>query len=94
MTTVTVYTAGDGCQQCKLTQRVMTAAGIRFDTIDLTDEANDAARAYVTGDLGYLRAPVVVIDEHDHWSGFRPDGIARLAANLNAPQGTADRSGG
>jgi glutaredoxin-like protein NrdH len=28
--------------------------------------------------LGYLQAPVVVA-EHDHWSGFRPDRIKALA---------------
>jgi glutaredoxin-like protein NrdH len=97
--TITVYTAGEGCQQCKLTQRVMSAVGIRFDTVDLTDDANDAARDYVTGDLGYSRAPVVVVDEHDHWSGFQPDAIARLAASLHvqplaAAVTTTDISGG
>ncbi|MGN6221411.1 MAG: glutaredoxin domain-containing protein [Microbacterium sp.] len=96
--TIAVYTAGESCQQCKLTQRVMTAVGIRFDTIDLTDDANAAARDYVTGDLGYSRAPVVVVDEHDQWAGFQPDAIARLAASLHAQPvaavGTTDLSGG
>ena len=29
--------------------------------------------------MGYMQAPVVVTD-NDHWSGFRPDKIATLAA--------------
>lgn len=92
MTTITVYTVGDGCVQCALTQRVMTAAGIRFATVDLSDDKNAAARDYVTGDLRYTRAPVVVVDENDHWSGFQPDAINRLAATLAAstpPSGAA-----
>jgi hypothetical protein len=33
----------------------------------------------VVDELGYTEAPVVVVDEHDHWSGFRPDQIDRIA---------------
>lgn len=82
MTTITVYTTGAGCPQCTLTKRLLTAAGIRFTDVNLTDDANAAARDYVTGDLGYSRAPVVVVDDQDHWSGFQPDRIKRLADNL------------
>lgn len=83
MTTVTVYTTGAGCPQCALTERLLTAAGIPLTDVDLTDEANAAARDYVTGELGYSRAPVVVVDDHDHWSGFQPDLIKRLASHLS-----------
>lgn len=86
MTTITVYTTGPACPQCALTERVMTAAGIPFTDIDLTREENAAARDYVTGDLGYTSAPVVVVDDHDHWSGFQPDLIKRLAEHLGSPQ--------
>jgi len=30
---------------------------------------------WITTDLGYSQAPVVVVDEQDHWSGFQPDEI-------------------
>ena len=30
--------------------------------------------------LGYLAAPVVVVDESTHWSGYRDDRIAGPAA--------------
>jgi glutaredoxin len=48
--------------------------------VDVTENA--AALAYVTEDLGYMQAPVVVVDEHDHWSGFQPDEISRIAKAL------------
>lgn len=82
MSTVTVYTTGRQCPQCALTEKVMDAAGIRFTEVDLTDEVNAPARDYVTGDLGYTQAPVVVVDDQDHWSGFQPDRIRRLAEHL------------
>jgi len=82
---VTIYTTGDSCPQCGLTKRVMRDTGISFDDVDLTDDANAAARAYVT-ELGYTQAPVVVIDDHDHWSGFQPDEIKRVAAAVRSNQ--------
>lgn len=39
---------------------------------------NDAALAYISEEFGYSAAPVVVIDDHEHWSGFRPDLIGAL----------------
>ncbi|MFB2582341.1 hypothetical protein ACEXQD_13920 [Herbiconiux sp. P15] len=34
-------------------------------------------------DLGYSAAPVVVIDDHNHWSGFRPDLIDTLSEDVD-----------
>jgi glutaredoxin-like protein NrdH len=45
--------------------------------VDVT--TNDAALEYVTEELGYSAAPVVVVDDHNHWSGFRPDLIDNLS---------------
>ncbi|WP_374316261.1 glutaredoxin family protein [Microbacterium sp.] len=76
---VTVYTTGPQCMQCKLTTRLLEKLKIQFTVTDLRE--NDAAREYVTEDLGYSQAPVVCVDgepEH-HWSGFRDDQIKRLA---------------
>lgn len=81
MTTVTLYTTGPACMQCRLTRQCLTSAGIGFTEIDLTEDANGNHRAYVTDELGYSHAPVVIVDgnpEH-HWSGFQPALIARLA---------------
>ena len=85
MITVVVYTMGDTCVQCRLTKQMMDAAGLAYAVVDLTDPKNAAARDYVTEDLGYSAAPVVVVDDHDHWAGFRPDRIGQLAARVEAP---------
>ena len=68
---VTVYTK-PACVQCRATERALTKAGITFAEVDITTD--EEAREYVLS-LGYLQAPVVVIDENTHWSGFRPDRI-------------------
>ncbi|MDJ0357669.1 glutaredoxin-like protein NrdH [Paenarthrobacter sp. PH39-S1] len=71
---VTVYSKPD-CQQCKFTCRSLDHAGIHYEVVDLT--ANAAALEYVQ-DLGYSQAPIVVVNDHHHWSGFNPTEIERL----------------
>ena len=80
MTTVTVYSTGPACQRCRLTYLRLEALGISFRVIDVTCDENAAAREFVTEDLGYTEAPIVVDDDEpqNHWSGFRPDLIDRL----------------
>ncbi|MFC9840662.1 glutaredoxin-like protein NrdH [Rhodococcus sp. NPDC127530] len=73
--TVTVYTKPD-CVQCNATYRALDKEGIDYSIVDLTE--NPSSRDRVMG-LGYLQAPVVVAGDQ-HWSGFRPDRIAALAA--------------
>ncbi|KJL40156.1 glutaredoxin family protein [Microbacterium trichothecenolyticum] len=84
MITVTVYSTGPGCMRCTLTCRCLTAAHIPFTVIDLTDHRNAAHREFVTDELGYSEAPVVLVgdDPQHHWSGFRPDLIDQLAHRL------------
>jgi glutaredoxin-like protein NrdH len=72
---VTIYSK-PSCVQCNATIREMKAKGIDYEVIDLTQD--DAAMTTVTK-LGYRQVPVVVTDGN-HWSGFRPDMIARLAS--------------
>lgn len=78
---VTVYSTGPDCMQCNLTCRLLEAQGIDVHRVELADEQNAAALAYVTEDLGYSRAPVVVVDgePENHWSGFQPHLIKRLS---------------
>lgn len=73
---MTVYSKPN-CVQCTATYRALDGQGIDYQVVDLT--GSDAALEYVTQELGYNQAPVVVVDEHDHWSGFRPDKIAQHA---------------
>lgn len=71
---ITVYSK-PACVQCTATTRALEARGLDYELVDLTED--DAAFALVS-DLGYRQVPVVVAGE-DHWAGFRPDLIGRLA---------------
>jgi glutaredoxin-like protein NrdH len=84
MISVTVYSTGPNCMQCTMTCRALTAEGISFHIEDLRKSA--AALAFVTQELGYTQAPVVILDQEPqfHWSGFRPDLIAQLAQRVSA----------
>ncbi|MGC5225312.1 glutaredoxin domain-containing protein [Micromonospora sp. DT81.3] len=74
---IKVYTTGPSCARCTLTKKVLTSKGIEFVEVNIRD--NEDARSYVVEDLGYSEAPVVVVTDEDHWSGFRPDQIDRIA---------------
>lgn len=68
------------CVQCNATYKALDKQGLDYEVVDIT--TNDEAREYVLA-LGYLQAPVVVVDD-EHWSGFRPDRIKALAAKAAA----------
>ncbi|WP_440711734.1 glutaredoxin family protein [Herbiconiux sp. YIM B11900] len=75
-TIVTVYTT-PGCVQCTPTKKMLESKGIEYTEHDVT--TNPAALEYITEELGYSATPVVVVDDHNHWSGFRPDLISNLS---------------
>lgn len=80
MTKVTVYSK-PSCVQCTATYRALDSKGVDYNVVDLTENAD--ALAYVQ-ELGYSAAPVVVAEDgtgQDHWSGFQPDQIDRIAAH-------------
>ena len=79
---VVVYSK-PSCVQCTATYRALDKEGIEYTVVDVS--VNDAALEYVQ-DLGYMQAPIVVVSEQDHWSGFRPDQIARLARASKATE--------
>lgn len=95
MVSVTVYSTGPSCIRCTMTCRCLQSAGIPFHVVDVTTEPT--ALQFVTEELGYSEAPVVIVDEEPqhHWSGFRPDLIDRLADRLGAspPAQIAPRAG-
>ncbi|WP_077490863.1 glutaredoxin-like protein NrdH [Sinomonas mesophila] len=74
---VTVYSK-PACVQCTATKRALDSKGIAYTEVDVTQ--SPSALEYISDELGYSQAPVVVVDDHNHWSGFRPDLIDRLAA--------------
>lgn len=65
-----------------MTQRVMDGKDLAFSTKDIT---TDAKALEEVKNLGYLQAPVVVVEGEliengiDHWSGFRPDKLSVIA---------------
>lgn len=77
------------CVQCNATYRALDAKGFVKGTdyviVDLAAEENAGALEYVK-DLGYSQAPVVVVDDEDHWSGFQPAEIDRIAQALSREQ--------
>lgn len=79
---ITVYTKPN-CVQCQMTYRALDSANIEYDVVDITEVP--AALEYVTEELGYRQAPVVVVDDDDHWSGFQPDQIKRLTKRAILP---------
>ena len=76
MFSITVYTK-PACVQCTATFRALDKAGISYEKIDVTQNAE--AREYVMS-LGYLAMPVVYVSPTEHWSGFRPDRLGSIAA--------------
>jgi glutaredoxin-like protein NrdH len=82
--TITIYST-DNCQQCRATKRTLESKGINYIEHNVThdEQAAEVAKGY-----GYQQAPVVIVDfnvegmEGDHWSGFRPDKLAELAASV------------
>jgi glutaredoxin-like protein NrdH len=82
---ITVYKKPQ-CFQCDKTIERFQAAGMAVTIVDVTE--NPDALAYVKDDLGYTGAPVVVVSEHDHWSGLRLDNIMRVIAGGGADDET------
>jgi len=65
-----------GCGPCVAVKASLERAGIAYEYVDVTTspEALEHVRA-----LGYQHTPVIET-EHDHWTDFRPDKVAALAA--------------
>jgi glutaredoxin-like protein NrdH len=75
MPPIKVYTK-PACMQCDATYRALDKAGINYEKIDVTQNAE--AREDVMS-LGYLAMPVVYVSPTQHWSGFRPDRLGSIA---------------
>lgn len=83
---ITVYTK-PGCSPCKLTIGKFKTAGLDVQIVDIS--ATPAALEYITEELGYAQAPVVVYEREgseDHWSGLNPDKINQVIGLETAPE--------
>lgn len=84
--TITIYTK-PGCFPCRKTVEKFVAAGIDTRQVDITE--TPSALEYITGELGYSQAPVVVVDDDFHWSGLDTTSIARAIAASTAGEVSA-----
>jgi glutaredoxin-like protein NrdH len=84
--TITVYSK-PACPQCHATRRALDKAQIDYQVVDLSEDIQALNKVVA---LGHRQAPVVVAGA-DHWSGYRPDRIAAIAALVDqAEQDAAD----
>lgn len=79
----TVYTK-PGCPNCDKTKAYFDRKGITYQSVDITETST--ALEYITTELGYSEAPVVVnnSDDQDHWSGIRMDKLTQAALRHKA----------
>lgn len=81
--TITIYSKPykSGCFACDKTKDLFDAAGIDNTVVDIT--TNTAAVEYISEELGYSQAPVVVYEREgsvNHWSGLNPPEIKKIIA--------------
>lgn len=72
--TITVYSK-PMCVQCDATKRALDKQGLDYELVDMSVDVD--ALEYVKS-LGYVQAPVVMAGD-EHWSGYRPDLIKKVA---------------
>ena len=86
MADYTVYTKPN-CSQCDDTKAYFDRKGITYTAVDITEVP--AALAYISEELGYSQAPVVVnnSDDQDRWCGLRPDKLVTASTNHHARKG-------
>jgi glutaredoxin-like protein NrdH len=85
--TVTVH-GKPSCVQCVATYRALDKTGVPYEVVNLPDHP-DLVEEFRT--VGHLAAPVVTVTTDgvvtNTWSGFRPDSIAALAAEMENHHG-------
>ena len=79
----TVYSK-PACPNCEKTKNYFASKGITYTAVDITEVPT--ALEYITAELGYSQAPVVVnnADDQDHWSGLRRDKLVLAAMSHKA----------
>ena len=70
---ITVYTK-PACVQCDATKRHLNKLGLKYETVDITQDEEALAKIK---DMGFSSAPVVIADNKS-WAGYQPDKINGL----------------
>lgn len=70
------------CVQCNQSKKTLDKLGLNYVVSDVTED--EKAYEFVTQELGYSAAPVLVIknesgDVVSSWSGFQPEKLEALA---------------
>lgn len=76
---VTVYSKSH-CVQCNATKRQLAKLGVEYTEINLEQDAEALEKFKAAG---FMQAPIVVAGE-ETWSGYRPDLLKKVAAEVNA----------
>lgn len=71
------------CRNCVNTVNRMKALGIEHEYVDLTKDPEMYAKVK---SLGYAVAPVVIVDDDNHWCGFDPKKISELKVEPKKPK--------
>ncbi|WP_429970610.1 redoxin NrdH [Fructilactobacillus sp. Tb1] len=78
MNPITVFTKNN-CIQCKMTKRFLEEHNIDF--VEKNTSENPEFVTYLK-DLGFQAVPVVEVEGAESFTGFRPDRLNALAAEL------------
>lgn len=70
-----VYTKPN-CVQCNMTKRHMDKIGVKYTTVDITE---DPAALDKLIEMGYKAAPVVIAPDGTSFAGFQPEKIQAIA---------------
>lgn len=81
MAAITIF-GKPNCVQCTQTVKTFERGGLEADRDFIYRDVSEdpAAYAYVTEELGYSAAPVIVLEDQDHWSGYNPPNNKRAIA--------------
>lgn len=86
MSAVTIYVKPTGCFGCSQSKKILDAANVAYETVDITTDAD--ALAFVKDVLGFASAPAFLLDgitvkdkdgaAINKWHGLRPDLLKQL----------------